>query len=68
MLALALFAFVLQTAVMNSTRRLLNLPWPYALVMPVGTAIYLAIAWASVWRYYRGGNVWKGRRYGPVSA
>lgn len=67
MLGFATVAYLLQTRAMNSLRRLLDLPWPYAFVMPVGTAIYVAIVWASVWRYYSGGNVWKGRRYGPAS-
>lgn len=66
MLGLSLVAIILQTRVMSGVRRLLDLPWPYALVMPVGTAVYLAIVWASVWRYYFGGNIWKGRRYGSA--
>ncbi|MEM6553051.1 MAG: glycosyltransferase [Planctomycetota bacterium] len=51
---------------MDRVRRRMGLGWWHALLMPVGSAVYLVILMASVWRYYRGGNAWKGRRYGKA--
>ncbi|MEM1212147.1 MAG: glycosyltransferase family 2 protein [Planctomycetota bacterium] len=51
---------------MDRVRRRMGLSWWHALLMPAGSAVYLAILVASVWRYYRGGNAWKGRRYGKA--
>ncbi|MEM6393615.1 MAG: glycosyltransferase family 2 protein [Planctomycetota bacterium] len=51
---------------MDRVRRRMGVGWWHALLMPVGSAVYLAILVASVWRYYRGGNAWKGRRYGKA--
>ncbi len=68
--ATAWFASVLtlplQARVLNAARRVMRLPAAYAWTLPIGSAIYAAIILASVWRYYRGGNRWKGRSYGPT--
>jgi chlorobactene glucosyltransferase len=62
--ALAGGTLLLQARLMNQVRRAHELPARYALSIPLGAAIYFPIAVASVWRYYRGGNLWKGRSYG----
>ena len=55
-----------QVRIMNRMRRHLKLrPW-YAWLLPVGAFLSLVIAFASVGRYYWGGSVWKGRRYGKA--
>ena len=64
---LALAIILLQARVMNGVRKTFNLPWRYAFSLPAGAAIYLPIALASIWRYYRGGNNWKGRAYGKAT-
>ncbi len=61
---LALLTVLLPAAALNVVRNMFRLPWYYAFSMPPGSAIYLGILVASVWDYHRGGNVWKGRRYG----
>jgi len=44
--------------------RFLRLPAAHALFMPVSAALYAMIAITSAWQHhFRGGNVWKGRRY-----
>lgn len=63
-MGLALLTLLLPIRLMNAVRKILELPWPYALAMPAGSAIYLVFVLASTWRYYRGGNIWKGRAYG----
>ena len=63
--AMAGATLLLQAMPMNTIRRLLDLPVIYAFQTPVGSAIYSVFLIASAWRFYRGGNVWKGRRYGP---
>ena len=65
---LAVVGTLLQVRLMNRMRRWLALRWYYSLSAPIGAAIVLLIAAASVWRYYSGGNVWKGRRYGREGA
>ena len=65
---LAAMSTMLQGRLMNRMRCWLALRWYYSLVAPIGSAIVLLIAAASVWRYYSGGNVWKGRRYGRKGA
>ena len=55
---------LLQACVMNGVRKTFSLPGRHAWSLPYGAAIYFVIAIASIWRYYRGGNVWKGRSYG----
>jgi|GEM_PF-807446 len=64
---LALAIVLLQARVMNGVRRNFALPLRYAFSLPLGAAIYLPIAIASIWRYYRGGNNWKGRSYGKAT-
>jgi len=54
---------LLQARLLNKIRLAHSLPARYAWSLPIGAAVYLPIAIASVWRYYRGGNVWKGRSY-----
>lgn len=61
---LAVASTMLQVCLMNRMRRWLALRWYYALVVPIGSVVVLLIAAASVWRYYSGGSLWKGRRYG----
>ena len=60
---LAAVLLVMQAWPMARVRRLLGLRWWYALSLPVGSGVYLALMVASIYRYYRGGNLWKGRRY-----
>ena len=62
-LLLAALTVLLPARVMNRVRRLVDGPAWYAWTMPIGSALYMAILAASAWRYYRGGNIWKGRRY-----
>jgi chlorobactene glucosyltransferase len=64
---LAALTLVLQGAVMNSVRRYLELGVHYIGAIPAGAAIYFPVIVASIWRYYRGGNRWKGRSFGPVN-
>ena len=59
---------LLQARVMNSIRKTFNLPARYAWSLPLGAALYFVIAIASIYRYYRGGNVWKGRSYGKETS
>lgn len=47
---------------MDKVRRRLGLAWWHALMLPVGSLIYSVIVAGSMWRFYRGGAVWKGRR------
>ena len=65
---LALLALALQAATADTARRLCGLRWGYVASVPVGSVLYLAILGASVWRFSRGGNLWKGRRYATRSA
>ena len=44
--------------------RFLRLPLWHALLMPLSAGLYTLIAISSAWQHhYRGGNLWKGRRY-----
>lgn len=54
---------LLQARAMNGVRKLLGLRWWWAWSIPPGSALYSVFIVASMWRYYRGGNVWKGRTY-----
>jgi hypothetical protein len=63
-LGLAAVANVAQVAVHARTVRHMGLPVYHALMMPISIALYVAIAASSAHaHHYRGGNVWKGRRY-----
>ena len=66
-IGLSALIILLTARTMNAVRKLAELPTWYAWTMPVGSSLYLAIVAASVWRYYRGGNVWKGRTYNRAS-
>jgi hypothetical protein len=60
-------ANVAQVAVHARTVRHMGLPVYHALMMPISIALYVAIAASSAHaHHYRGGNVWKGRRYEPA--
>ncbi|MDP6151970.1 MAG: glycosyltransferase family 2 protein [Phycisphaeraceae bacterium] len=61
-------ALLCQARGMNRARLQLQLPFRYTWSTPIGSALYMAIGIASVVRYYRGGNVWKGRSYGQEMA
>ncbi len=65
--ALSLAIILLQARVMNGVRKNFQLPLRYAFSLPLGAAIYLPITLASIWRYHRGGNRWKGRAYGKAT-
>lgn len=54
---------LLQARAMNGVRKLLGLRWWWAWSIAPGSALYSLFVVASMWRYYRGGNVWKGRSY-----
>lgn len=56
-------ALALQARTANAARKICGLPPLYALAVPAGSAIYLAILATSAFQHHRGGNVWKGRRY-----
>ena len=62
----AALALGLQALPADAARRLCGLRWPWCLSVPAGSAAYLAILAASAWAYHRGGNLWKGRRYGAA--
>ncbi|MCG8511791.1 MAG: hypothetical protein MI741_21460, partial [Rhodospirillales bacterium] len=69
--ALALLALTMSVSLLlliaragNAVRNVVELPSWYAWTMPLGALVFLSMTWASAWMYYRGGNVWKGRRYG----
>lgn len=61
--ALSMLLVLLQARPMNDIRRMLRLPWPFAFAVSPGSFLYLLITVASMWQYYRKGNVWKGRSY-----
>lgn len=64
-LALSGVANAAQVAVHARTIRHMGLPVYHAVMMPVSIALYIAIATSSAYQHhFRGGNVWKGRRYG----
>jgi hypothetical protein len=65
---LSVLALLCQARGMNRARLQLQLPFRYTWSTPIGSALYMAIGIASVVRYYRGGNVWKGRSYGQEMA
>ena len=56
-----------QAAVMFPVKRYLELSPAYAAAVPFGTGLYMPIILVSIWRYYRGGNLWKGRSFGRVN-
>lgn len=60
----SVLGWLLTARPMNAVRKRLRLAWWHAWLMPAGSAVYLGILAGSMWRYYRGGSVWKGRRYG----
>jgi chlorobactene glucosyltransferase len=61
---LSLIIVACQTIVQKRTVRYLKLPMWQNLTMPLSAALYLAIAINSAWEHhFRGGNLWKGRRY-----
>jgi hypothetical protein len=61
---LSLIIFVCQIVVQRRTVRYLKLPIWQSLTMPLSAALYTAIAINSAWEHhFRGGNLWKGRRY-----
>ena len=62
-LVAAVGAVLWQARALNVSRKLMHLPAGYAWTMGPGSAVYSVILAASGWRYYRGGNLWKGRRY-----
>ena len=66
--ALGGIAAACQARVMNAVRREMDLPLAYAFAVPAGSALYLGILAVSAWQHHRGGNVWKGRRYGQEAA
>ncbi|MEE9404813.1 MAG: glycosyltransferase family A protein [Algisphaera sp.] len=59
----AITAILFQARALNTGRKLMHLPVGYAWTMSLGAAAYSLIIVASAWRFYRGGNLWKGRRY-----
>ena len=63
-LILSLLLNLLIVLVHRRAVRFLRLPIYHALLMPVSAALYMMIAISSAWQHhYRGGNLWKGRRY-----
>jgi len=54
---------LLQTRAMNAIRKMMGLKWWWAWSVPAGSALYSVFMIVSVWRYYVGGNKWKGRSY-----
>jgi chlorobactene glucosyltransferase len=62
--ALSTIIFFSQIVVQRRSVRYLRLPrWQY-LIMPLSAALYGVIAINSAWEHhFRGGNLWKGRRY-----
>lgn len=66
-LGLSILTVLLPARALNVVRKMLDLPWWHAFSMPIGAGIYLVITGASVWRYFRGGNRWKGRSYGRAT-
>jgi glycosyltransferase involved in cell wall biosynthesis len=66
---LAAVGVIAQAAIHARTVRHMGLPVYHAVLMPLSVGLYLAAAVASAFRHhYRGGNVWKGRRYGREEA
>ena len=61
--AAALVVF-LQVRMTGKATQAIGLPPIYRWALPVSSALYLLLIAGSMWRYYRGGNVWKGRSYG----
>lgn len=66
-LGLSLLTVLLHARSLNTTRKLMHLPWPYAWSMLPGNAAYTVILIASVWQHHTRGNLWKGRRYGAAT-
>jgi hypothetical protein len=61
---LSLIIALCQIVVQSRTVRYLKLPAWQSLTMPLSGALYAAIAINSAWEHhFRGGNLWKGRRY-----
>ncbi|MEM7624934.1 MAG: glycosyltransferase [Planctomycetota bacterium] len=66
-LMLSLATVLLHARSLNTTRRLMHLPWWYMWTMLPGNATYAVILLVSVLHYHTKGNTWKGRRY-PAAA
>ena len=63
--ALAAIALICQAFIHLRTVRHMKLPSWHCLLMPASAALYTAIVCNSAWQHhFKGGNVWKGRRYG----
>lgn len=63
-LGLAALVNLLVVLVHRRSIRFLRLPAAHVLYMPVSATLYAMIATSSAWQHhFRGGNVWKGRRY-----
>ncbi|MEM9915169.1 MAG: glycosyltransferase [Planctomycetota bacterium] len=67
-LLVSLLTVAWQARALNAGRKLMNMPWPYAWTLPIGSAAYAAIIVASVAQYHTKGNAWKGRRYSSADA
>ncbi|MEM6855064.1 MAG: glycosyltransferase family 2 protein [Planctomycetota bacterium] len=67
-LLVSLLTVAWQARALNAGRKLMNMPWPYAWTLPIGSAAYAAIIIASVAQYHTKGNAWKGRRYSSADA
>lgn len=66
-LIVSLLTVAWQARALNAGRKLMNMSWPYAWTLPMGSAVYGVIIVASVWQYHTTGNAWKGRRYSLAS-
>src|SRR5450432_377681 len=61
---LSAIIFLSQLIVQSRAVRYLKLPLWQILVMPISAGLYTLIAINSAWEHhFRGGNLWKGRRY-----
>ena len=67
-LLVSLLTVACQARALNAGRMLMNMPWPYAWTLPIGSAAYAAIIIASVAQYHTKGNAWTGRRYSSADA
>jgi len=61
---LSAIIFLSQLIVQSRAVRYLKLPSWQILVMPISAGLYTLISINSAWEHhFRGGNLWKGRRY-----
>ncbi len=67
MVAASVLTQVLQCRAMNAIRKMFGLRWWWALSVSPGSALYSLFMVASIWRYYMGGNKWKGRTYSAAT-